>query len=238
MATTWPKTFPPLTAEQEAIRDDFMQQWLQELGSRSRYSMIERFNQTYPITHAPATFVRTLEVGAGLGAHLAHETLTAEQRANYYALDLRENISAELKRRVPDVNVVTADCQERLPFADGYFDRVLAIHVLEHLPNLPAAIAELRRVCADHGQLSVVIPCEGSVAYGIGRRLSAQRIFEKRYKQPYRWFIEREHLSVPAEIVHEIERHFSVRHRAFFPIPLPMEWCNLVIGLTCSPRTA
>ena len=31
--------------------------------------------------------------------------------------------------------------------ADGYFDRILAVHVLEHLPNLPAAIRECYRLC-------------------------------------------------------------------------------------------
>jgi 2-polyprenyl-6-hydroxyphenyl methylase/3-demethylubiquinone-9 3-methyltransferase len=40
---------------------------------------------------------------------------------------------------------------ERLPFADGSFDVVVAADVLEHLPNLPAAVAELARVLAPGG---------------------------------------------------------------------------------------
>ncbi len=213
-----------------------MQVWLRELHGRSRYDAINRFNHQYAVTHRPARFTRTLEIGAGLGDHLAYECLTPEQRANYYAVDLRENISDELRRRVPDIQVVTADCQERLPFPDGFFDRVLAVHVLEHLPNLPAAIAELRRVCADLGSLAVVIPCEGSFAYGVARRLSAQRVFRRRYPgQDYRWYIEREHVNRAAEVVEELQRAFRVEHRRFFPIPVPTEWCNLVIGLTLSP---
>ena len=35
---------------------------------------------------------------------------------------------------------------ERLPFADGSFDTVVAADVLEHLPDLPAAVNELARV--------------------------------------------------------------------------------------------
>lgn len=234
--TTWPKTFPPLTAEQRAISDDFMKHWLDELHARPRYGAVTRFNHQYSVRHAPAAFTRTLEIGAGLGDHLGHERLSPEQRAHYYALDLRENICAELGRRVPDIQVVNGDCQETLPFADGFFDRILAIHVLEHLPNLPAAVQELRRVCADQGQLSVVIPCEGSLAYGLARRISAQRIFERRYQQPYKWFIEREHINLPDEIVAELERAFTVNHRSYFPVPLPMQWCNLAIGLTLVPR--
>jgi 2-polyprenyl-6-hydroxyphenyl methylase / 3-demethylubiquinone-9 3-methyltransferase len=42
---------------------------------------------------------------------------------------------------------------ERLPFADGSFDAVVAADVLEHLPDLPAAVAELARVLAAGGSL-------------------------------------------------------------------------------------
>jgi 2-polyprenyl-6-hydroxyphenyl methylase / 3-demethylubiquinone-9 3-methyltransferase len=42
---------------------------------------------------------------------------------------------------------------ERLPFADGAFDVVVAADVLEHVPDLPAAVAELARVLAPGGRL-------------------------------------------------------------------------------------
>lgn len=40
---------------------------------------------------------------------------------------------------------------ERLPFTTGSFDAVVAADVLEHLPDLPAAVAELARVLAPGG---------------------------------------------------------------------------------------
>jgi 2-polyprenyl-6-hydroxyphenyl methylase / 3-demethylubiquinone-9 3-methyltransferase len=42
---------------------------------------------------------------------------------------------------------------ERLPFADGRFDVVVAADVLEHVPDLPAAVTELARVLAPGGSL-------------------------------------------------------------------------------------
>src|SRR5205085_2280459 len=139
MATaSWPKVFPPLTAEQEHIRDDFMKYWHEVLPRK--FGVIDRFNHSYCVKNAPTHFDRTLEIGAGIGEHIAYEKLSPQQRRDYYALELRENMSQEIQRRFPDIRTITGDCQKRLAFPDGYFDRILAIHVLEHLPNLPAAV--------------------------------------------------------------------------------------------------
>ncbi len=233
--TVWPKTFPPLTPEQQRISNDFMKHWHEVLPQK--FGVIDRFNHRYPVRTAPADFSRTLEIGAGIGEHLKYEQLTPEQEANYHALELRPNMSAEIRRRFPRVQTITGDCQQRIDFADGYFDRILAIHVLEHLPNLPATVRELYRLCdKERGILSVVIPCEGGLAYSLARKVSAQRIFEKRYNQPYRWFIEREHVNRPHEILGELRPYFRVTRRKFFPLPVPAVFCNLVIGLTLTPR--
>lgn len=235
-ASKWPKTFPPLTEEQQRISNDFMHHWHEVLPQK--YSILDRFGHSYPVTHAPPRFTTTLEIGAGLGEHMEYERLSPEQEANYHALDIRENMVRTYQERYPKVHAFVGDCQARLDFPDGHFDRVLAIHVLEHLPNLPLAVREAYRLCnKEHGLFSVVIPCEGGLAYGIARRISAQRIFERRYRQPYRWFIEREHLSRPEEIIAELDPYFEIVHRAVFPFGfIPIPTINLVIGLTCRPR--
>jgi SAM-dependent methyltransferase len=230
----WPKQTSPLTAEQKAISDDFMKYWHEVLPTR--YGMVERFNHGYPVRHAPRKFLATLEVGAGLGEHLAYERLSPSQSCHYVALELRSNMAQRIQERYPDIRTHIGDCQQHLEFSDGFFDRILAIHVLEHLPNLPAAIREMYRLChKERGVLSVVIPCEGGWAYSLARRISAQRIFEKRYGQPYSWFIEREHLNLPHEILRELEACFRVTHRTFFPLYLPSVLLNLCIGITLRP---
>lgn len=235
-SSKWPKVLPPLTDEQRRISDDFMRYWHEVLPRR--FGRIERFNHGYPVRHAPPDFRRTLEIGAGLGEHLEYERLTIDQERNYYAVELRANMSDAIAARFPHVHIINGDCQQRLDFPDGFFDRILAVHVLEHLPDLPAAIREMHRLCdKQNGVFSVVIPCEGSFAYGLARRISAQRIFQKRYKQPYRWFIEREHINRPAEIFEELDPFFTIQHRSFFPLPLPLLWCGLAIGMTLKPRT-
>ena len=234
-SSKWPKQFPPLTAEQEWISNDFMKYWHEVLPKR--YGKVDEFNHRYPVKTAPPNFLRTLEIGAGLGEHLHYESLTLDQEANYVAVDIRENMVAEIRHQFPRITAIIGDCQERLDFADDYFDRILAIHVLEHLPNLPAAVCELHRLCdKNHGVLSIVIPCEGSFSYTLARRISAQRIFEKRYKQSYRWLIEREHINKPQEIFEELAPYFQLKKSTYFPIPFKVEFCNLCIGATLVPK--
>src|SRR5271165_3551738 len=66
-----------------------------------------------------------LEIGAGLGVHLSYERLTSLQESNYYALELRENMAADIKLRFPRVQTIVGNCQQRLDFEDGHFDRIL-----------------------------------------------------------------------------------------------------------------
>lgn len=222
----WPKILPELTQEQEQIRNDFMKQWLEVLPQR--FGIIEKFNHRYPLrTHVVGE--KTLEIGAGLGAHLQYESLSEQE---YTAIELRENIAEKLRALYPQVHVLVGDCQEHIDVPDNYFNRVLAIHVLEHLPDLPEALDEIKRVLHPEGRFSVVIPCEGGLAYTLGRNVSARPLFEKRYKQSYDWFIASEHINLPHEIIEELQTRFTIVHKTFFPLGLPIITTNLVIGLT------
>lgn len=236
MSTKWPKVLPPLTAEQERISNEFMRAWLEELPQR--YSIVEKFNHGYPIAASDFPFVSTLEIGAGLGEHLRYETLSPGQLRNYTAVDLRANIIEALRSAFPQIRALQADCQQPMEIAGGSIDRILAIHVLEHLPNLPAAIDELHRVCAKpSGRLIVVIPCEGGLAYSLARKISAERFYRRRFGGSYKWLYSREHINLPHEVLAELDRRFIVERRSHFPLPfLPVTTLNLCIGLRLKPR--
>jgi len=225
----WPKALPFLTEDQLRIRDDFMGHWLETFPSR--YGIIERFNHQYPLKSF-GRYLRTLEIGAGQGTHLAYERLNQQE---YVVQELRPELAGKIMNKYPEVRVIIGDCQQKSQFADAYFDRVLAIHVLEHLPNLPSALEEVKRVLKPDGLFSVVIPCEGGLAYSIARRISARRIFEKRYNQPYDWLVASEHINMPGEIIEELSSRFRIIHQSFFPMGFRMFWANLVVGLTLVP---
>jgi hypothetical protein len=122
-----------------------------------------------------------------------------------------------------------------LEFEDEAFDRVPAIHVLEHLANLPAALREISGVMRKSVRFSVVFPCVGGWAYSLGRRVTTQRTFEKRYRMPYGWMIRYEHINKAQEVVDELKKVFRVVDRTFYPIGQPSVNLNVVIiGMTLS----
>lgn len=229
---TWPKQLPSFTDEEQRVRDAFMARWLEYLPTRGGF--VERFNHGYPL-RAGKTTGRTMEIGAGLGAHLQFEDL---EKQEYYAVELLPELADGIKARYPTVTTLIGDCQTRLPFADGFFDRVLAIHVLEHLPNLPGALDEVRRLLATDGRFVAVIPCEGGSAYSLARRFTSKRLFEREFGRDYDWFIRSEHINLPWEIEGELEKRFEVVDTRYFPLRIPSVRLNLIIGLTMRPRRA
>jgi SAM-dependent methyltransferase len=226
-AATWPKRLPELTAEQRAVRDDYMSFFYDQIYT-ARFGRIQHFNHAYA-RRSFAPGLRTLDIGAGLGEHLEFEDGRAGE---YVALELRPEMAAEIAKRYPYVETVSGDIERGLRFEDDEFDRVLAIHVLEHLPNLPAALDELRRIMRPGARLSVVLPCEGGWLYTLGRRLTTQRVFEKRYGMSFDWCIQSEHVSIVPEIVHELDLRFTRDHSEWFPTRLPTLHANICVGLT------
>ncbi|HEY4988365.1 MAG TPA: class I SAM-dependent methyltransferase [Opitutaceae bacterium] len=232
----WPKILPPLTEEQKKISDAFMKLWHEELPSR--FGVVETFNHNFPVRASHPGFKTTIEIGAGLGEHVLYEKMTPEQEENYYAVELRENMAAEIRKRFPKVKAITGDCQGRLDFADGFFDRYIGVHVLEHLPDLPSCIREAYRLLnKERGQMLIVIPCEGSPAYSLARKISAERVYNRHFKGGYGWFISREHINRPHEIMAELNPYFTIEKKTLFPLPfLPFIFNNLCIGLSLKPR--
>lgn len=237
-AQKWPKVLPPLTPEQKVRSDEFMKLWHEVLASKPRYGLIEKFNHTFPVRHSPEGFRTTLEVGSGLGEHISYEKLTPEQEANYYANEFRPNMAAEIAKRFPRVKTVVGDCQRRMDFAEGFFDRVIAVHVFEHLPDLPSCIRECHRLLNKQtGRLLIVIPTEGSFAYSLARKISAERVWNQRFGRGYEEFYKREHINLPHEILAELAPYFTIEAKSLFPLPfVPLLFCNLCIGLALRPR--
>jgi SAM-dependent methyltransferase len=91
---------------------------------------------------------RVLDVGCGNGRYTSR-LREAFPEAEVIGVDLASGVLES----VPEPTVV-ADVAD-LPFEDGSADVVLAMHMLYHVPDIPAALDELRRVLAPGGVLFV-----------------------------------------------------------------------------------
>jgi SAM-dependent methyltransferase len=101
-----------------------------------------------------------------VGSDLPHVTLPSG--------DLREAHARGVYR------VVIAASATALPFADARFRTVVSNSVLEHIPDLDAALAEIARVLAPDGTLGFTVPSEyfGEFLFGTSAltRLNARRL--------------------------------------------------------------
>ena len=91
---------------------------------------------------------RVLDIGCGNGLHLA-ELARRAHRGPVFGLDLSPGMltAARSHARAP---LVVGDA-EQVPFAAESLDRVLAMHMLYHVPNRDLAISEIRRVLLPDG---------------------------------------------------------------------------------------
>ena len=233
LMSIWPKQVPVIGSREQEICDEFMADWHRRLGGSLRF--MDRFNHSFVVRNSQKNWERTLDLGAGLGEHFLFEQIPPAKMRNYQMVEMRENMAKSICNRFPEARVHIGDCQNRLPFPDQYFDRILAIHVLEHLPRLPDCLKEVRRLLVKKGgNFIVVIPCEGGGFYSLARRCSVQRISEKKSNLPYDVFIRREHLNSAQEIITEIKKIFQIRKATYFPFVLPSVALNLFIGLSCA----
>lgn len=97
---------------------------------------------------------RVLEAGAGEGYGAA---LLAGTARSVVALDYDATTAAHAARSYPQVPVLRGNVVG-MPFADGVFDAVVSLQVVEHLWDQPGYVAECARVLRPGGRFVVSTP--------------------------------------------------------------------------------
>jgi SAM-dependent methyltransferase len=97
---------------------------------------------------------RILDVGCGVGHNLS---ALAALGACGVGIDSSQLMAAETRRRDRAMSALVADAAA-LPFRPAVFDGVLVERVLQHLADLPGAVAEIARVLMPGGRVAALEP--------------------------------------------------------------------------------
>ena len=172
-----------------------------------------------------AVFRQVLEVGAGT---LAHLPFVRHRFDRYIASDFDQSVLDAVKDapRPKGVELLKLDGSS-LPFEDSSFNRLIATHVLEHVPFPHLAIQEWVRVLKPGGVLSLILPCDPGWAWRLGRYLGPRKQAEKA-GLPYDYYMAREHINSIFNLDQLLKYHFPKREITWWPMRLPFPDINLI----------
>lgn len=151
----------------------------------------------------------TLELGAGTLNQLPFEPATAPYDIvePFHALFEDRPGCARLRAAYDDVADIPQDVR---------YDRVTSVAVLEHICDLPFALARAARLLKPGGVLRAAIPSEGGFLWTLGWRLTTGLEYRLRHGLDYGVMMRHEHVNTAAEIEGVVAALFEdVRVEAF-----------------------
>jgi ubiquinone/menaquinone biosynthesis C-methylase UbiE len=175
---------------------------------------------------AASHFGRVLEIGAGSGAHLR---AVRHRWDEYWLTDSNPALLAQIAPGIAPPGgkvIVRREDATRLSFPDRCFDRLIATHVLEHLPEPHRVLREWARVVRPGGIISVVLPCDPGLAWRWGRHLGPRRTFI-RAGIDYDYWMAREHINPIGNLVRFLRHYFDEIDECWRPCLLPSIDLNL-----------
>jgi arsenite methyltransferase len=121
---------------------------------------------------------RVLDIGSGPGFLAAEMAGEVGSDGGVVGVDPSDSMLAMARRRGAPVEYVAGGALA-LPFDDEAFDAVVATQVYEYVADMPAALAEARRVLAPGGRLLILDTDWDSIVWHSGDRDRMLRVLEK-----------------------------------------------------------
>jgi phosphatidylethanolamine/phosphatidyl-N-methylethanolamine N-methyltransferase len=174
-------------------------------------------------------FSRVLEVGAGTGEHFPFVRHGFDE---YILSDMDAQALEVARKKLGDQSnhpgrvIFTKTQGQSLSYPDASFDRLIAVHVLEHIVQPHLAIKEWMRVLKPGGLLSVLIPSDPGIAWRLGRHLGPRR---QALSQgiAYDYVMAREHVNASTNLIALLRYYLPEARESWWPVPIPSVDLNL-----------
>jgi len=212
---------------------DYQKKFAKEYDNLNYSSALQKWvmNQSHKILEkkfsSAVHFEKVLEIGAGTGEHFAHIHHTF---GTYTMLDhnlstlmvAKKKINANLYEKV----IFKVHKGGALPYKNNSLDRVIATHVLEHIPNPHLAIKEWMRVLKPNGVLSIIIPSDPGFAWRMARFFGPRRRALKKGIS-YDYIMAREHINSSNNLIILLKHYAKNYSEKWWPFFLPSIDINL-----------
>jgi SAM-dependent methyltransferase len=172
-----------------------------------------------------------LEVGPG---HISHLGFMKSKPKKYFICDVEEDFLYQSKKKLDKAGILnTANLRGRnndpsLPFPDESFDIIISFNTLEHLYPLDGYLLEMKKKLKTQGLFLGGIPCEGGLAWGLGRFLTTRRYVHQNYSINYDKIICWEHPNFADYILERLNFHFEREYLKLHPFSMLSMDFNLV----------
>lgn len=190
-----------------------------EMIHKSSHKTISRWRSAEAKAHW------TCDLGCGQGYHYRYIASTDR----YIGVDIRLESLRRIRADFPDALLIQANSCA-LPFRSGSLGTILSVYAFEHIYHLSQTVSETVRVLEHGGRLFLGLPCEGGLAWTLGRKLTSERTMSKRYNLDYKKYIKLEHCNTAGEVLTVLEKSLTLDRRTFFPLPfVPFIDTNLTV---------
>jgi len=180
-----------------------------------------------------------LEIGPGIVRHIKFMNTNP---ASYILCDVNDGLlrNAQNQFQAADIPcstvLVNSKSGSKLPLRSESVDIIISFNALEHLNPLDSYILEMERLLKTGGLMVGGVPCEGGMAWGLGRFLTTRHYVHKNYGINYDKIICWEHPNFIDFIIERLNARLEAKYLNFHPFPwLPMDF-NLVVSFIYKRR--
>lgn len=173
---------------------------------------------------------QVLEIGPGM---LPHSRFWQGKPVHYTVADIKdeflEGALKVLASHQVSANAIRSSA-DHIAQPDDAFDMVISFYSLEHIVRLEAFLDEIRRVLKPGGLLIGGIPCEGGLAWGLGRCMTSRRYIRQHFTFDPDKIICWEHPNFADRVLTQLDQRFTALRKDYWPLKVPL----LDINLICS----